>query len=147
MEADSLYEHPEDGGQVPEHQAGQHHPAHPRLQVGGFIKQVAESFYETDLGVSSIAPRWDVAGSRDCKSPDPCTRPRTVLHHPQVVVAGSRNCAHLFVVPDLGLSSTIPWMDVGLEIEVVTHMFLVPDLGLSSTVPRMDIGLEIEVVL
>jgi len=31
VEVDSLYEHPEDMGQVPEHQAGKHHPAHPCL--------------------------------------------------------------------------------------------------------------------
>jgi hypothetical protein len=31
VEVDPLYEHPEDGGQVTEHQAGHHHPANPCL--------------------------------------------------------------------------------------------------------------------
>jgi hypothetical protein len=42
---------------------------------------------------------------------------------------------HLFLVPDLGLSSTAPWFDVGLDVEALTHVFFVPNLGLSSTVP------------
>ncbi len=87
------------------------------------------------------------AESRGCDSPGSCTRPRTVLHCPQVDVGLKVEAVtHLGLVPGLGLSSTVPWMDVGLEREVVTHLFLVPGLGLSSTVPWMDVGLEREVV-
>ncbi len=37
VEVDSLDEHPEDGGQVPEHQAGQDHAAHPGLRYTAAI--------------------------------------------------------------------------------------------------------------
>ena len=37
MEVDPLDEHPEDGGQVAEHQARQHAPTHPRLNIIVFV--------------------------------------------------------------------------------------------------------------
>ena len=39
VEVDTLDEHPEDRGQVAEHEAGQHHPTHPGLHTRiGYLK-------------------------------------------------------------------------------------------------------------